>query len=77
MVFLPPQGGKILIAQRAIPPPLNLLNLLNPLNPHAAGVSKKKKKQLTRKPIHGIIIPVAARAAAPMKSSFKKLQKSA
>ena len=38
-------------------------------------MSKKDKKQLTQTPIHGIIIPVAARAAAPMKSSFKNFKK--
>ena len=32
---LPPEGGYILIARRALPHPLNPLNLLNPLNPHA------------------------------------------
>ena len=40
--YMPPTGGYILIARRAIPSPLNPLNLLNPLNPlnpHAAGVS--------------------------------------
>ena len=60
------------------PSPLNLLNLLNPLNPHARkGVSKKNisKKQLTQRAIRGIIILVAARAAAPRSSSSKTFQK--
>ncbi len=45
--YMPPTGGYILIARRAIPSPLNPLNLLNPLNPHAAGVSNGETTTLS------------------------------